>query len=214
MSRELTEKIRRLSATVARLDRAVGSNSGLARPPIGSFIAPTGLMTVSTAAPTSGRVTFLPFDITKRMTVSHVGYRIVTNAAGGTTAFNAGIYADNGDGSAPNTSRQLARTATPDPLTTGTNREAALAEPVTLAPGRYWVASLYLATVAPTTAPTMHLGANISIGHLSPTILWFTGALGARCLFANTQTDLPISDLVLTAGYAEQPPIVVVKRSA
>jgi hypothetical protein len=214
MSRELTEKIRRLSATVARLDRAAGSSVGLARPPIGSFIAPTGLMTVSTAAPTSGRVTFLPFDVNQTATFSDIGFRIGTNAVGGAVELTAGIYADNGEGNAPNLTRRLAYTPVGDTLTTGTNREIPLDQQVRLTPGRYWIGTLYRQVTAPTTSPTLHHGNIISLGYLNSGILWFNGAYPARCLYVNGLTSLPTTAIALSLGYSEQPIIGVLKRSA
>lgn len=222
--REIVDTFRKITNRIALLDRllnrvpadtaAMIESRFPMRPPIGDYQLPTGLMNFANIAPTSGRVTFLPIDILKVTEFSHVAYRIGTNASGGTTLFTAAIYADNGDGNGPDLTRQLAHTPTGDPLTSGTNKELALDAPLLLTPGRYWVGSLYHAATAPATNPTMHHGNSISLGWSTPGVLWFSGAYPPRCLQASGQTVLPTSAISLTAGFAEQPILVFLKRSA
>ena len=190
------------------------NNAGRFTPPVGAYQLPTGLVTTSTTAPTSGHATFNAIDIEREATFSHVAYRIATNRAGGNTNFTAAIYADNGEGNSPDTSQRLAYTPTPDPLTSGPDKELALDAPITLTPGRYWIGSLYYAASAPSTNPTLHSVDGLVFGWLDSGNLWFFGAHQPRCLYIESQASLPTTALTLSVGRSQAPPIVALKRSA
>jgi hypothetical protein len=119
---------------------------------------------------------------------SNVSVAAVLAAA--TIVVTYGIYKDNGSGGAPDFT-QLLGSVTVDPTSTGI-KLGLFGSPLTLQPGRYWVASLYVVTGSPTTAPSF---TSISIANTSLALPAAT-AVGTvnKAWFISSQTSLPTTN--------------------
>lgn len=130
-------------------------------PPSGGWQYPNGYMSVTPAAVVSGRASFVAVDVgPKSLTLQSLGCSVSTAQVGGTAVTQLGLYADDGSGGLPDFSKQLA-VGTITPTSTG-KKPAAVS--LTLPPGRYWAAHLYVATVAPSTAPQFSSLSSASAG--------------------------------------------------
>lgn len=182
------------------------------RPQVGDYLLPKGLVDSTNTTPSSGVITFVPFDVEYGATYSHVAYKLANPAAGGAVALQFAVYQDNGDGNRPDTTKRVAITAV-DPLTAGSDKELALDTPVSLNAGRHWLAAFYLQTTAPDTPPILHGINRYASGLSSPGIFWFNGGYPARCLELTGQTALPTTATGPAPSYAQIPVFAGLKRS-
>jgi hypothetical protein len=133
---------------------AVGGGSTPYTAPSGSWQQPPATASAG-AALTSGRLTFHPFDVGPNAKVfTALGVGVTTAQSGGAVALTLAAYPDDGSGGQP---LLTGGPAVSGPVTGLTAMGAAIA-PVawTAQPGRYWLAALYVATSAPTTAPAAY----------------------------------------------------------
>lgn len=144
---------------------ALDASSKLARSQVPSlpgnpFTAPSGLWQVpqnyisaAPAALTSGLLQLVPFDVGPNAgAYNALGVNVTTAQVGGTTTTSLAIYPDDGSGGRPNLAAGPITAATAT-LTALANRAAAVTwNP---APGRYWLAFLYVQTAAPSPLPQL-----------------------------------------------------------
>lgn len=135
-------------------------------PPSGNWQHPDHFSSSLNNSPgPTGTVLFTPLSIGPlAKTYDRLAVSVVTAQAGGATTFTLGLYPDDGTGGAPNTAA--------GPLTSGSVPLTAIGYAMlTIAglrqPGRYWLASLYVVTTAPTTTASV-----VCVSNVAPT-LWF-----------------------------------------
>jgi hypothetical protein len=164
--------------------------------PANSIMLPDRIHTTTTqTTATSGRTSFMPIDIGPMpLKIKGLAVNVVTAQVAGTgTLVKGAIYADNSEaligvgGPLLSTAGKLGEitfTATTTGILTGT-----FATPITLQPGRYWLASFYYAgSVAPTTIPLLTTsGGSTTLFNLSGSFLV------VRSLIVTGTTDLPVA---------------------
>lgn len=102
-----------------------------------NWLLPPGLTAIAGAAPTTGRMLFVPFFIKSRVTLSSLGVRVTTAASGGN--LQLAIYANNPATGRP-TGNALATTASISTTSTGNVSAAIAGGNVTFEPGMFWAA--------------------------------------------------------------------------
>jgi hypothetical protein len=163
------------------------------------FTAPAGMWqmpanemgTGSPAAPASGDLGFVPIDVgpgSKRF--SNIGCGVSTAQVAGTTTTWLALYPDDGTGGMPQCAGGPIAFATVTLTATG-NRTASL--PLSLPPGRYWGTFLYVASVAPTTAPQVYMMGNAVQGPVASTNT--IGNTAGRGWVVGGQSALPAADI-------------------
>jgi hypothetical protein len=167
----------------------------------------------SATAVTSGQLSFVPFDVgpvTK--TYSNIGVGVGTAQVGGTTTTTVGVYPDDGTGAYPFTLRGPTFSGTLTLTATG-NRTASLSS-LALAPGRYWLAFIYVASVAPSTVPTVNTLNNAVNMPISTGLT--IGSATSRGWFVASQTVIPAAgtDIRASLGSASGSQAVVVALQA
>lgn len=186
-------------------------------PPVGWY-SPSNITIASaaTGALVTGRIHFQTFFVgPQAWTADTISFKVATAQSGGTTTMVFGIYADDGTG-LPDGTKRLA-TATATALTTASTQTLTLSSTVTFAPGLYWIADLYVATVAPTTIATITSLANVSSGYAASNL---SSAFGnnLRGYWWASQTVLPttaisVANLNSAVGSTDIP-LVYLHRSA
>lgn len=169
--------------------------------PAGFWQPPSHLVSSSPAALTSGALFFMPFDVGPMPDAfSALGVGVTTAQVSGTTTTTLAVYPDDGTGGQPRTVGGPIVSGTVTLTATG-NRSAAVAWNPDA--GRYWLAFLYVATAAPTTAPLVQAITN-------GTSLWQTtiGGNPTRGLSVAAQTAMPTGAVTLTPVIAGTTPIV------
>ena len=171
----------------------------IAKPPSGGYISPWHVFGAGAAAPTSGRVTFLPIDV-NRLTANAIGFNQSVVAVGGSSLVTVGIYGDDGTGMRPNLA-DLRASGTLNPTTAGTgNKWVTIAN--TELHGRVWLAFLYVASSAPSTAPQFLCVNNNVMGAIGPNSAVPIGTT-LRGLALTGQTALPGTGTPVGSGNAD-----------
>lgn len=186
-------------------------------PPVGWYTTPSLLIaSTNTGTFTSGKIHFQPFWVGPQVwTTDSITFKTVGAQSGGTTSLNFGLYGDDGTGWPDGTNRLATATATA--LTTAGLQTLTWSTAVALTPGLYWIADLYVASVAPTTAATPNTLINTSNGLAISNISTGFGQ-NIRCYGWTGQTVLPTTALS-SANLASSPgptdvPLVYLHRSA
>lgn len=198
----------------ASLSGAVSSSSSVVLPPIGQCVTAAEISGVTNAAYVSGRATFHPISL-RAATYDALLVNVAVAEVGGTTTLKLGVYADDGTGGAPKPGAAgllSSVTVSLAGVSAGANVVGVLASPLALPGGRYWLATYYGATVAPTTpaqSPALALAA-WSLP-FAPTV-----SPGSRFRGRSRTglTDLPIDSVVPPVSAANEVVIVGIRRSA
>jgi hypothetical protein len=186
-------------------------------PPVGWYQCPSlFIASLNTGTFTSGKIHFQPMWIGPQVwTTDSISFKVVGAQTGGTTSLVFGLYADDGTGW-PDGTKQLA-TATATALTVAGLQTLTWSTAVAMTPGLYWIADLYVASVAPTTAATPNTLINASNGLAVTTISTGFGQ-NIRCYGWASQTALPTTALssanVLSSSGPTDVPLVYLHRSA
>lgn len=132
-----------------------GSGGGGGNPASGEWIQPVNMMqTGTTGTLTSGKITFAPVDIgSQPLSIQSMGVNVVTARVGGTVVEKVGIYHDDGTGGHPLLSAGAFINGTLAAMTSTGSKVTTVSG--VLQPGRYWVAMLYVETVAASTHPAL-----------------------------------------------------------
>jgi hypothetical protein len=168
---------------------------------------------ISTAAgaPVAGTVYIEPIDIGVAQAFKGLAVNVTTAlVAGSATVTTTGaLYFDNGTMGAPDFTKRVGNIITFDSTSTG-NKYVAFSSVQTLAPGRYWAAFLYTASVAPTTAPQF----TCVTGALS---LPYSGATAAGTQVKTYQVAslaaLPTTAQTLAANGGNVAPVVALRAN-
>lgn len=163
-------------------------------PPSGGWQQPANMMNSAAVAVTSGTATFCALDVgPEEQSYTALGVAVTTAQVAGTTTTTLGAYRDDGSGGRPNLVGGPVVSAAVTLTATGNRPGAVTWNPQ---PGRWWLAFLYVASVAPTTAPQVS-----GIANAAP-VLWVpsAGAIGGsvRGLTATGLTVLPTTQVALT----------------
>lgn len=192
---------------------AQGNDGRLAAPrPItaqsGQWQLPSNYVSSGAAGVTSGLVTFVPFDVGPvAKTFTQIGVGVAVAQVGGTTVTTVGVYPDNGTGGAPDCSAGPTVSATLDLTVTG-NRTSTFGTALTLQPGRYWEAFIYVASVTPTTVATVNSLSN-ALGMIDTTAV--TIGTSWRGWSVASQTALPTTQPALAQVGGSNAVIVALK---
>lgn len=184
----------------------------LAPPTAGWYDAPAGSIGSDSTpgALTSQRQTFTPFIIgPSTVTYDAFVQRLKVAQSGGTVVYLNALYGSDANGM-PDTTTTLASATTPSLATVG-NLIIPFAAAVTLAPGIYWVSTLYYASTAPTTPPTFtpinnstwalpipagtNVNQNVRGYYISGRTTLMTAALTWSSVIADAGTDIPYTML-------------------
>ncbi len=177
--------------------------------PAGAWQHPSNFLSSANNTLSSGSVYFSPLDVGPApKAYDRLGVNVGTAQVGGSTTFTLGLYPDDGSGGAPNTAAGPLVSG-PVPLTAG--GLAALTISGTLQPARYWMASLYVSTTAPTTAPLVAVISNASPGLWIPPTLSI-GSL-SRALVLTSQTALPTTASSPVGGSSSNIPVVAARAA-
>lgn len=211
------------TSTVRFITPAVGhatyDRKGITNIPVGTYLTPAGMVSGGGAFVLAHQDFFTyPVDVPSPATFSHAGFKVDTAAVGGAVALYVAVYADNGTGTAPDLTQRLAYTTTPAALTAVVDggTDLAFSAPWVVAnPGRYWVASLYIQTTAPTTEPkVLFLGDSLGLGYTFGASWWLNGGRTARSLRATGVASMPTTAITLVPEVWYLPPLIALKRSA
>lgn len=138
-------------------------------PPSTGWQPPNNYFSGAVATVVSGTATFLPFDVGPvAKSYSNLGVGVTTAQVAGTTTTTLGVYRDDGSGGQPLLAGGPLVSTTIVLTATGNAKGAVTWAP---APSRYWLAFLYVATVAPTTSAQV-----TAVTNSSPS-LWLTSTL-------------------------------------
>lgn len=161
--------------------------------PSGWLQPPAGMSGAAGAAVTSGKLTLVPFDVgrTQRYAAHVVGVTVQQVTGSGVTYVRTGVYGSRTDGF-PDLTNLLA-SSTDMVLFSGSNKSGTI--DVTLSPGRYWNAFLWVATVAPTTVPQVF---GINPGLILPHAAATQVGTAVRGYSATGQTALPTTQITLS----------------
>lgn len=179
-------------------------------PPSGAWGHASSFIEGTTGTITSGQVGFSFHDVGPNpLTVQAIGLNTTVAQAGGATTLTLGIYEDDGTGGSPLLSAAGLRFSGDGGLLTTAGLKSAAAS-LTLQPGRYWLAALYRATTAPTTAPTF-----TTVSRSQNT--WFAngtaiGTLG-RGLYVQGQTALPTAPVTLLSNSGTSNPVLALRAA-
>lgn len=156
------------------------------------WIAPTVLGGFVSTGQTlvAGSCYFLPLDVVRPLTVRALGISVTAAQSGGTTTLSVGVYRDDGTLGNPLLPPGPVASGAVAALTSIGNRTVAVS--TTLSPGRWWLASLYVVTSAPTTAATV-AAYNGNIGLATPIPNGSALTLNSRCRQLTGQSALPTS---------------------
>lgn len=127
--------------------------SSYAFPPAsGYWVSTEGFLGTANTAPTSGRCTWHPFWL-EGGSYNGLGINVATAQVAGTVTTTLGLYKDSGTGAMPLTLGGPIVSGTV--VLTATGNAAASFTATTIPTGMYWASFIYVASVAPTTAPVI-----------------------------------------------------------
>ncbi len=177
----------RLAALISAIGADIKSIKLGYNPPSGAWAMPGNILSVAAGTPVSGKVCYWPIDIGPAgLTLQSIGVNVTTARVGGTVVEKLGLYSDNGSGGAPLvTSGGLLASGSINLSTLGVKT---VSTSLTLTEGRYWLAFIYYASVAPSTAPQTTCCTNA-------VTLWCPNTnFPAVCRYLSTAglTDLPV----------------------
>lgn len=137
-----------------RRDAGYPGPFGAAIGPSGSWVPASSFIESTAGTISSGQAGFCIHDVAQTETIQAIGAQCTVAQSGGAATMTLGVYQDDGTGGQPllTPSGLLGSAQVASGVIAVGLRSAALA--LTLKPGRYWLASFYRATTAPTTAPT------------------------------------------------------------
>lgn len=129
-------------------------------PSINAYMGPQGLLSYTTTPATRQRQSWYPFLVGPQGWTADAFVVNVTTASSGGSApkLLLGLYKDDGTGF-PDATQQVA-TATLTTLTVAKQVAAFSGGAVALAPGLYWICTIYDYTTVPSTAPQFNSNAN------------------------------------------------------
>jgi hypothetical protein len=175
--------------------------------PSGKYQQPSNYLGTSTAGLISGTVSFVPLDAGPNFkSYDTLLCNNTVAQVAGTTVTTLALYADNGTGGLPNLVGGPLFSGTTTLTATG-NHSVSLA--MNNLRGRYWMAFLYTASVAPTTAATMTV-----VGNASPALYLDSGvAIGTsgRALQATGQAAMPTTQIALTTAGGSSAPVLAAR---
>ena len=139
-------------AVVASMGKELKSRTGNYTPAKDQLLLPTNYIS-GAGVPLADKVLqFIPFDIKGEFIVDRVSFRLRTARVGGSATIQTALYGSTDEGY-PDLSNKIVESAT-DTLSSGADIHISMPD-TTLVTGRYWLASLYLETSAPSTTPTI-----------------------------------------------------------
>lgn len=179
-------------------------------PPTGGYQQPANMLSSTGAAQTSGQCSWTPVDVgPASLTIQSLVVHCTTAGAGGTYSVFVGLYLDDGTGGAPLlTPAGLLISGTVSTSAAGLRPYAVAA---TLAPGRYWTASLYFASAAPTTVPQLNGNVNGSPTLWQPSSATTLGL--NRALIATGLSALPTAPVTYAIQTTGTSAIVALRRA-
>lgn len=156
-------------------------------PPVGWIASPAGALSTAAATPTTGRLVLHPIDLPYAMTVDALVCNVGTAGVGGTYTVHLGLYPSDAEGMPLLTNGPvIPATAL---VTSSTGIKTQTITPVALKAGRYWTASLYVVTSAPSTAPQLHGNSNATASVPRPTSQGPSGG-AIKGYYVNAQTTI------------------------
>ena len=181
--------------------------------PVSWFLKGEGTLTAGANAMVAGRQSMHPIVVPAQITIDALAISVTTAAVGGAYTMYLGIYPDTLNSGYPDTTQLLASTT----VTLGPtgNVLGMLATPLVLPPGRYWVASLYVVTTAPTTAPQVSTITNSTFPYTVPITTALSNSLRGYCRPGRTTlaTDATTTANIVISG-SNDVPCVYPRRSA
>lgn len=174
---------------------------------------PCNQMGAGTAtAVTSGNLTFVPVDVGPAATAyAALGVGVsATVQVAGTTTTTLAVYPDDGTGARPQCAGGPIASGTVT-LTAANNRTVAIS--TTLQPGRYWLAFLYVESVAPTTKAQVYMITNAVTGPIASSSV--IGNIVGRGWLITGATVMPTTDVrsSMTSIGGTQAPIVALQAA-
>lgn len=128
-------------------------------------IPPNGVLSAIAGTHTPGRFLTIPTDVPTASTIGELFYRVDTAAVGGSVRMQAALFPSDVDG----------WPILASPLWTGDlelgsvgSKVLTLPTPLALPAGRYWTATQYFQTTAPTTAPKLISASNVTLNIPTP----------------------------------------------
>lgn len=198
--------------TILQLRTDIGITPAPYTPASDQWQNPANMVTATAGTPASGTVYLMPTDVGPgSLVVKGLGVNVSTAAVLGpaTIVVTLGIYKDTGSGGLPDLT-QLLGSGTVDPTTTGI-KYVAFGSPITLTPGRYWAAVLYVATGTPTTAPvftTLN-----SVVSTMPLAAATAPGQSARAHSITGMSALPTTSQTLVPHTSSAAPIVAIRAN-